>query len=387
MKRRTITYLAAIAAVGVTVGVSLALKADPNGPPDVSAETSPAAHTATYSCEYPATTVEDFCSMLEVDNVQTRYALFRADDTAVRTMIYDPGGPGVSILSRHMGDIEAIVADAHERRYNLLVIDEPWVVAEYRDECRTAMSGYFASATDRYPALADASLVDAVRGECLDEQAPAVMTGERYRQIIAEIEQTENVHVERLEGYSFASVRAAYLGSTHPDLVVAVGTPFPVGAPATAFFGATSSSPTPAGLNTGTLASDSAAAYYQMTGLTTDDIDPTVAGRALWQTDSDGQVSLSRVGYLSEMCRSLTEWDKMSADTLGNPMLNAQRSMHAACNGFDLDTQMTLPERTCFTVLSNDIQTPWVESELTAEARIDVSEAGKHGLVDIPTCN
>ncbi|ACZ32052.1 hypothetical protein Xcel_3048 [Xylanimonas cellulosilytica DSM 15894] len=195
------------------------------------------------------------------------------------------------------------------------------------------------------------------------------------------------MHVERLEGHSFASVRAAYLGATHPDLVVAVGTQFPVGAPATAFFGATPSSPAPAGLYTWTLASDAAAAYYQMTGLTTDDMDPTVAGRALWQTDSDGQVSLSRVGYLSEMCRSLTEWDATStADTLGNPMLNAQRSVRAACNGFELDRQMILPEQTCFTVLTNGIPTPWVESELTAGAQIDVSEAGKHGQVDIPEC-
>lgn len=46
-----------------------------------------------------------------------------------------------------------------------------------------------------------------------------------------------------------------------------------------------------------------------------------------------------------------------TADPLGNPMLNAQRSVHAACDGLELDTQMTLLERTCFTVLSNDIQT------------------------------
>lgn len=67
-------------------------------------------------------------------------------------------------------------------------------------------------------------------------------------------------------------------------------------------------------------------------------------------------------------------------------MLNAQRSVHGACDGLELDTRLTLPERTCFTVLSNDIHTPWVESEPTARAQIDVSEAGKHGHVDIPEC-
>ncbi|WP_432457746.1 hypothetical protein [Cellulomonas iranensis] len=130
-----------------------------------------------------------------------------------------------------------------------------------------------------------------------------------------------------------------------------------------------------------------AAVCYQMTGPTMDDLDPDIAGRALWQADSDRRVSLSRVGYLSEMCRSLAGWDTLSSsDDLGNPMLNAQRSVHAACDGFELDTQLIMPERTCFTVLSDDIQTPWVESELTAGAQIDVSEAGKHGHVDIPEC-
>lgn len=235
------------------------------------------------------------------------------------------------------------------------------------------------------------------RGRChLDGRAPNVSTGSSPRRLRAcergRVRSGVGLRpwsgeVERLEGYSFASVRAAYLGVTHPDLVVAVGTPFPVGADATAFFAATSTSPAPAGLDTGALAADSAAAYYQMTGLTTDDLDPETAGRALWQADTDGRVSLSRVGYLSEMCRSLTGWEEMSStDTLGNPMLNAQRSVHAACNGFGLDTQLILPKRTCFTVLSNDIQTPWVESDLTAGAQIDVSEAGKHGHVDIPEC-
>ncbi|UCN14053.1 hypothetical protein LFM56_14330 [Cellulomonas iranensis] len=66
-------------------------------------------------------------------------------------------------------------------------------------------------------------------------------------------------------------------------------------------------------------------------------------------------------------------------------MLNAQRSVHAARNGFELDTQLILPERTCFTVLSDDVQTLWVESELTAGAQIDVSEAGSMGMSPSPS--
>ncbi|MFV0527029.1 MAG: hypothetical protein ACK5RL_21300 [Acidimicrobiales bacterium] len=46
------------------------------------------------------------------------------------------------------------------------------------------------------------------------------MTPTVYRDAVAEIERQEGVEVQRMEGYSFASVRAAYLGAARPDLVL-----------------------------------------------------------------------------------------------------------------------------------------------------------------------
>lgn len=390
MKRRILIPLAVLTVVVVAAGVRLSSEDGPGSSPrgDVTAEAgAPSPELRTPSCAYPATSAEEWCSTVEIEGTWTRYVLVRADSPSASTMIYDPGGPGVSILSRHLGDLDALAADAHQRGFNLLVIDEPWVVAPHVEVCRTALAGYFASAQAQYPKVAEGSSSGQVRDACLGEASQAAMTADRYRQIVAKIEQVEKVRVERLEGYSFASVRAAYLGTTHPDLVAAVGTPFPVGARAGEFFAAVPSPGAQGDLASGTLAADSAAAYYQMTGLTTADFEPDVASRAFWQTDADGQVSLSRVGYFSEMCRALTGWDEFSAsDIADNPSLTAQRSLHAACSGMVPAPDLMLPAVTCFTVLSIDMQTPWQESELTKGAKIEVVEAGRHGELTIPSC-
>lgn len=390
MNRRVLIPLAVLTAVVVVAGVRLTSETGPGGSPRgvVSTEASaPSPEVRTPSCKYPAIAGEEWCSTVEIEGTWTRYVLVRTDEPTARTIIYDPGGPGVSILSRHLGDLDAVAADAHQRGYNLLVIDEPWVVAPYVEECRSALIGYFASAQEQYPKLAEDSASGQVRDVCLGEASSADMTADRYRQIVAKIEQTEEVHVERLEGYSFASVRAAYLGTTHPDLVAAVGTPFPVGARAGEFFAAVPSPGAQDDIESGTLVADSAAAYYQMTGLTSRDFAPDVASRAFWQADGDGQVSLSRVGYFSEMCRALTGWDEFAAADLGdNPSSTAQRSLHAACNGLGPAPDLMLPAVTCFTVLSSDMQTPWLESELTKGIKIEIVEAGRHGELTIPSC-
>lgn len=239
----------------------------------------------------------------------------------------------------------------------------------------------------RYPRTASAGVVSAVQEECLTGAAPGTIAASTYRAAVAGIEEREYLKVERLEGYSFASVRAAYLGFTHPDLVAAVSTPFPVGASAVDFYSAVARHARVGLSSAGSWESDSAAAYYQVTGTTGEDVDVPSAARAWWQVDSEGTVSLSRVGYYSEACGALKDWPGLLAQRQDSqPQLGVFASVHAVCSDVGWDPELKLPRKTCFAILSSDPNTPWVTSDVTRGARIKIIHSGTHGKVGIPSC-
>jgi hypothetical protein len=340
------------------------------------------------ACANPTTRYEKWCHALTVAGRTFRYLLFRATPTNVNTVIFDPGGPGSSNLSRMSMGFEDVAAKAQPLGYNVLVVDEPWVVAAYEPTCRTALSSFYADSLTRYPQGASESALGAVRAGCLADNAPALSTPAIYRSAVDEIERREKVRVTRLEGYSFASVRAAYLGASRPELVVAVGTPFPVGANALDFYRAASSggsSPTRA---TQTLMTDSALAYYEATGASPSDVDLPTAARALWQVATDGGMSLSRVGYYSEMCYALKSWRQLSDAVIkeNNPRLAAHASVHSICASLGDNDRLALPAKSCFAVLKDDRGTPWVSSPVTRAATVERLSSGEHGKVAIPAC-
>jgi|GEM_PF-5801266 len=339
------------------------------------------------SCEYPGTSLAEWCHTIDVDGVRIRYALIRSGQTS-RTVVYDPGGPGVSVLSRNVNDVDEVLASARRRGLNTLIVDEPWVMSPYSEVCRSALSDYLADSVSHYPNIAGVATLEGLRKTCLTLESPAALTAAGYRRQIEEIERIERIHVERLEGYSFASVRGAYLGGDRPDMVVAVGTPFPVGADAEDFFDAVAKSAVPGEGGSQSWMLDSAAAYYRLTGLSFRDVAPEDASRGLWQADSSGGLSLSRVGYYSEFCRALTGWrDLARPGTIRPQSVTAQRSLHAVCTQVEGDAELALPPRTCFAVLQADAQTPWVASQLTRHAKIEWLEIGRHGEVPIPDCS
>lgn len=193
----------------------------------------------------------------------------------------------------------------------------------------------------------------------------------------------------RLEGYSFASVRAAYLGAVRPKLVAAIGSPFPVGAHAAAFYAAegTSVGNVQAVGTSGGLVSDSARAYYATTGTDPRNIDEATAARGLWQVTTAGDMSLSRVGYYAEICSALTNWSDLVGKTLEvGSAVTALASVHAPCAGGSWTATLKLPAKTCFTVLRNDRNSPWVPSPITRQADVKTVLAGEHGKVGIPAC-
>lgn len=338
-------------------------------------------------CDYPSTSYEKWCHSIDISRKRIRYLLFRASPSTPDTMIYDLGGPGLSNLSRISADYDQAATAASARHLNLLVIDEPWVTAPYIDACRKALSVYLQNSSSRYPKSAALSVITTVQKNCLADNTAGTFTAASYRAAVAGIENRESLKVERLEGYSFASVRAAYLGSTHPDLIAAVSTPFPVGASAADFYSAVLRSNSSKAASTGRWDIDSAAAYYQATGTSRKDVDVPTAARAWWQADGEGTVSLSRVGYYSETCTALKDWPGLLASWQnGQSRLAPYASVHAVCSKAHAASDLKLPQKTCFAVLKSDANTPWVTSDLTRRARINVMHSGIHGKVGIPAC-
>jgi hypothetical protein len=241
----------------------------------------------------------------------------------------------------------------------------------------------------RYPRPATSETVVSVRRNCLSTSAAATTTAEDYRLVVSHIEHMQKVKVVRLEGYSFASVRAAYLGAVRPDLVVAVGSPFPVGANANDFYTAVGAAARRIqGKVTGRgLTTDSALAYYASTGTAPTAVNQATAAQGLWQVSNAGEMSLSRVGYYSEICAALTDWTDLIGPARRNgSAVAALASVHAPCAGSDQPTTLRLPSKTCFTVLEDDPNSPWVPSPLTRDAQIQTVVTGEHGKVMTPAC-
>ncbi|MBU2669894.1 hypothetical protein KOI35_40925 [Actinoplanes bogorensis] len=338
-------------------------------------------------CADPSTRYESVCHAVDVAGKTYRYLLFRAARKTSRTMIFDGGGPGVSNLSDIDARYEQTAADADRRGFNLLVLDEPWVMARYEPACQAAMTSFYRESTQRYPRPASPGVVTAVRQGCLNGDATS--TAESYRSAVDRIEKSEGVTVARLEGYSFASVRAAYLGATRPGLVVAVGSPFPVGASADAFYRAEGSAAGTARrlVTSADLAADSAQVYYATTGTDPKDIDVATAARGLWQVTSTGDMSLSRAGYYAEICPALRGWNGLlGGERKAGSAVTALASLHAPCAGETGSEGLRLPPRTCFTVLANDPNSPWLPSPVTRGADVTTVRTGEHGKVKIPGC-
>ncbi|WP_433368806.1 hypothetical protein ACQPZX_42265 [Actinoplanes sp. CA-142083] len=370
--------------VAILAGMALCLTAcRSDGPTRPVAAVVPPPTAAANPCADPSTRYDGVCHTVAVGGKTYRYLLFRAAQATTKTMIFDGGGPGVSNLSNIDARYEQTQADAGKRGFNLLVLDEPWVVAPYDPQCRTAMSSFYRESTQRYPRPASGSAVASVRQSCLTAKGAATSTAADYRAAVGRIEQAEKVTVVRLEGYSFASVRAAYLGVDRPDLVVAVGSPFPVGASAAAFYAAEGRG---AGTS-GDLASDSAQAYYTTTGTDPADVDRATAARGLWQVTSTGDMSLSRVGYYAEICSALGNWPALAGDSLkAGSAVTALASLHAPCVGANGTESLKLPAKTCFTVLAGDRNSPWLPSPVTRRAKVATVHTGEHGKVAIPAC-
>lgn len=334
-------------------------------------------------CGYPAHAYGDFCHEVEIRGKgKYRYLFFPAQNPAP-SAIFDPGGPGVSPFSDYV--LTDSIKELHDRGFSVLILDEPWVTNEHPNSCLEGMKQFYSNIRANYPELGSEGNESSLVESCVEPHS-VVAAPSVYAEVISRIESKHSTKIEYFTGHSFASVRASYLSKTHPDMKVRVANPFPLGADAATFFEESwnrrkelffSKCPECAGLPQ-SFELDSAIAQ----GLPPDNNSKSAiqhASDSYWQVLSGNQISISRVGYLTEICNSLTGWEKFK-DGNGAGILMPQ---HRYCTSQPIanDYDSTLPVDTCFAVSDGDPVAPWFSSTATDSVTIVNVDSQAHDSI------
>jgi hypothetical protein len=412
------TVVAVVAAVAAVAVVANVFSGDGDATATATAATS-AAPGNSHACDEVAT--RDNCKELSVGGRVWRYSLSRAATETRRTVIADFGGPGLTVLvngylTRFLGDYgQALSA------FNILTVEEPWVLQEQTPACRSAL-------TNRY--LAARTLRSEVRtktGElklgCAVGARPVPQWGfseKSYQDLMAALGAHEDLQYVGFVGQSFGSVRLKYLTSMNPRQSLewaALSNPFPVGVSANELISARAYAITKrfAVLTDGNgslspLASsnrslpvsefDALSAKVELGYLGAEEqaqaardiasgTRPAVVARLsdrLWQRYGSDQIAPSYLAQMDEVCSAMTTGrpqtetglEKVLWQTLA-PCLDSLATKH---------TKLSLGKaRTCVAVSPNDTVTP---KELSAKVfhgsaenlRWETQEAGGHRSAD-----
>ena len=175
-------------------------------PKNSSSEVDPGCSTVPSS--YP-------CRSVSFDGDTYRYVLLRADHPTTATLIVDFGGPGEAVVAAPQTSIgtfartEAGLAQS----YNFLFVEEPWTVQGLSDSCNNALSNYYDTLRRSYSNSPGAA--NRLRISCDLGRGKWGFTASSYKSVISRIEVKERVAVRAFVGWSFASVRWAYLSNWH----------------------------------------------------------------------------------------------------------------------------------------------------------------------------
>ncbi|TMQ90716.1 hypothetical protein ETD83_34180 [Actinomadura soli] len=277
--------------------------------------------------------VRGTCKAIQVGTRIQRYSLLRAGNPTAETAIIDLGGPGGSVLAQ--GDNAARFRTAHPGlgdRFNLLFLEEPWVINSVGDSCDAALRTYYRTVRNRPErgASAGTRLVhDCDLGQAHGHWG---FSPNFYPVFLTEIERRESLRVNAFAGFSFGSVRLSYLSGRSFDWVV-LARPFPVGVTGTALVEARSRllnrlsidvlpGRKAVGLSRGTASSrfDSYSALIEL-GYLDDDRLTDVAARfggevthnlshQLWQRYGQDSVSPGILAIFDETCQVLGPWPR-----------------------------------------------------------------------------
>lgn len=174
------------------------------------------------------------CYAIEVDGRTFRYSLLPPKGEAeiadgAPVTIYDPGGPGVSILSGEyrLSEVQENIAPDTA----LLAIEEPWVTAEVSEECTDSLSEVY-DTVRTMNAVKSSRAAELLRVRCeLAEGARFGFSPAIYANVVEQIVGRHRLELEAFVGSSFASMRLAYLGARDIEFGRAILlNPFPWGA-------------------------------------------------------------------------------------------------------------------------------------------------------------
>lgn len=163
------------------------------------------------------------CREIAVQGRTQRYQLLASSTPTNKAVLVDFGGPGASVLGDN-GLATFRAAFPELDAYNLLVLEEPWVVESVPDSCA-------ASLTTFYHALRDSrGVLDAGRAVATACQVGAGRWGftpAGYRAAVQAVLSHEGLDLTGFVGHSWGGVRLSYLDQVDLSFAVLVR-PFPM---------------------------------------------------------------------------------------------------------------------------------------------------------------
>ncbi|MBM7774270.1 hypothetical protein JOD54_004474 [Actinokineospora baliensis] len=217
--RRALVYLSCLLVLVVAGIITIRLAQGDDAPAEAARSQGESACSARKTREH--------CDEVQLDGHSWRYTYRPAEKATADTVLLDFGGPGLSALSGSLGLAPFLEAYPQlSKRYNFLVIEEPWVTRDLPDGCDAAMTEY-------YLAYRNSTGGGAATSKSMVDKCELRGTGwgfdrESYGRLTKAIAQKHGSVLKGFIGHSWGAVRLAYLGKDAPDWSILIR-PFPVG--------------------------------------------------------------------------------------------------------------------------------------------------------------
>jgi hypothetical protein len=223
---RRLAVCAVVASVGLVAAlvISRTSAAGTGQRPGAGKRSAPAVMSP---CEVRPT--REACRHIEVGGEVWRYALLRASQPTADTALVDFGGPGAAVLSG-TNNLSGFVGDHRNlsQKYNVLVLEEPWVTRDPSPACTSALTDYYRAI--RAASAGPVTAAQSMRHACGlgQKERRWGFSAESYARVVGAIADHEALRVRGFVGHSWGAVRLTYLTDLSLDWFLLVR-PFPVG--------------------------------------------------------------------------------------------------------------------------------------------------------------